>query len=59
LFVLPPSTWCAAVAVPHRKPSGNVIAMRGDPKRPYTRRAMTAALPTVSAEPELATASKE
>src|SRR5207253_7777044 len=27
LFQLPPSTWCAAVAVPHRKRSGNEIAM--------------------------------
>src|SRR5256886_1857987 len=27
LFQLPPSTWCAAVAVPHRKSSGNEIAM--------------------------------
>src|SRR3954454_3429303 len=26
LFQLPPSTWWAAVAVPHRKPSGNVIS---------------------------------
>src|SRR5262252_5216186 len=43
LFQLPPSTWCAAVAVPHRKPSGNVIAMRRHPKRPYTHDAMTAA----------------
>src|SRR5260370_12893905 len=36
LFQLPPSTWCAAVAVPHRKPSGNEIAMGRHPKRPYT-----------------------
>src|ERR671935_841909 len=49
LFQLPPSTWCAAVAVPHRKPSGKEIAMGAHPKRPYTRCAMTAALPTVIA----------
>ena len=34
LFQLPPSIWCAAVAVPQRKPSGNVIAMGGHPKPP-------------------------
>src|SRR5919198_586478 len=41
LFQLPPSTWCAAVAVPHRNPSGNEIAMRRHPKRPYTPERMS------------------
>ena len=41
LFQLPPSTWCAAVAVPQRKLSGNEIAMGRHRKRPYTRRRMS------------------
>src|SRR6266542_4190235 len=40
LFQLSPSTWCAAVAVPQRKPSGNEIAMGRDARRPYTRQRM-------------------
>src|SRR6266568_8571594 len=40
LFQLPPSTWCAAVAVPHTKLSGNEIAMGRHPKPPYTHQGM-------------------
>src|SRR5690348_13513746 len=29
LLTLPPSTWCAAVALPHRKPSGKSLTRSG------------------------------
>src|SRR5262245_38681186 len=29
-LTLPPSTWCGAVAAPHRKSSGNEVVMQGE-----------------------------
>src|SRR5687767_7827752 len=52
LFQLPPSTWWAAVAVPHRKPSGNAISfMRGDLRIPRMGDALDGLLELLDLEP--------
>src|SRR4051812_47016963 len=52
LFQLPPSTWCAAVAVPHRNPSGNAISlMRSDPTMRLMGDALDGLLELLDLEP--------